>query len=93
MYQRNGAANGTPASQSGDPYSQYLVNGNGADSPSKQQKRAGKEWLPYSGQRQLIIAIDLGELSVDGGYPSLIKAADLRLPTQALHIAELAIAS
>lgn len=57
---RNGASNG--GSSNGDLYSQYLVNGNGPDSPHKQQRRAGKEWLPYSGQRQLIIAIDLGEL-------------------------------
>lgn len=55
---RNGVSNG--GSSNGDLYSQYLVNGNEPDSPHKQQRRAGKEWLPYSGQRQLIIAIDLG---------------------------------
>jgi hypothetical protein len=64
MYQRNGVngSNGGSSHQNGDPYSQYLVNGNGVEpSSAKQQRRAGKEWLPYSGQRQLIIAIDLGQ--------------------------------
>jgi len=67
MYQRNGA-NGATSQQSGDPYSQYLVNGNGVESSGKQQRRAGKEWLPYSGQRQLIIAIDLGTTYSGASY-------------------------
>lgn len=56
---------GNPAasSENGQNYNQYLVhgNGNGASSSEKPQRRTGKEWLPYTGQRQLIIAIDLGE--------------------------------
>lgn len=58
MYRPSPAAtngNGTKNS-----YAQYLVTPNGTSQASKQQRRAGKEWLPYSGQRQLIIAIDLG---------------------------------
>lgn len=40
-------------------YNQYLADGSLAPKP---QRRAGKDWLPYQGERQLIISIDLGEL-------------------------------
>lgn len=50
------------SSDNGHTYNQYLVqgNGNGVPPSDKPQRRTGKEWLPYTGQRQLIIAIDLG---------------------------------
>lgn len=54
------STNGSSSTHSNDAYSQYRVNGAAPDIQPKQQRRAGKEWLPYSGQRQLIIAIDLG---------------------------------
>lgn len=61
MYRNDsGNGNGTASHPPADAYTQYLVNGNAAEASGKQQRRAGKEWLPYSGQRQLIIAIDLG---------------------------------
>jgi hypothetical protein len=55
----NGAAaagNGNGA-QPSSSYVQYLADGGIAPKP---QRRAGKDWLPYQGERQLIISIDLG---------------------------------
>ncbi|KAK0568542.1 hypothetical protein OC861_001872 [Tilletia horrida] len=47
-----------PQPPSAGGYDQYLADpGMG---PGSSQKRRGREWLPYQGERQLIIAIDLG---------------------------------
>ncbi|KAE8214982.1 hypothetical protein CF327_g1722 [Tilletia walkeri] len=42
----------------GAAYDQYLSDP--SSGPGSAQKRRGRDWLPYQGERQLIIAIDLG---------------------------------
>lgn len=68
--QSNIGAAATTSNGTKNSYAQYLVqpNGLGAQPQQKQQRRAGKEWLPYSGQRQLIIAIDLGTTYSGASY-------------------------
>lgn len=76
-------------------YAQYLVQPNGAPQTAKQQRRAGKEWLPYQGQRQLIIAIDLGTTYSGASYCILEpgkrpKIEDVRAwPGQPSHLSKI----
>ncbi|CEH13496.1 hypothetical protein CBOM_01416 [Ceraceosorus bombacis] len=60
----NAHASGS-ANVTGNNYNQYLADGSVAP---RLQRRAGKDWLPYQGERQLIISIDLGTTYSGASY-------------------------